>query len=81
MFQNRTENIGGFPYILDYLHIYLPYCIITIIAAILGIAGNLLVIFSVLLNEQLRRNQTCILIVNLGTLIQYYINTLIYHKS
>lgn len=66
MLKNTTENIGGFPYILDYLNIYLPYSIISFIASILGIVGNLGVILGVLLNPKLRQNQTCILILNLG---------------
>ena len=36
---NITEEIGGFPYILKYLDIYLPYSIISIIAVIIGILG------------------------------------------
>ena len=36
---NITENIGGFPYILNYLGIYLPYGLISFIAVIVGISG------------------------------------------
>lgn len=37
---NITENIGGFPYILNYLDIYLPYSLISLIDVIVGISGK-----------------------------------------
>lgn len=37
---NITENIGGFPYILKYLDIYLPYTLITFLDVIVGISGK-----------------------------------------
>ena len=33
------NNIGGFPYILDYLHIYMPYAVCSSILGVLGVAG------------------------------------------
>ena len=62
------ENIGGIPFILDKLHIYVPYSIASLLATILGLVGNLFVILSVLMSKKLRSNQTCILILNLGLL-------------
>ena len=37
---NTTEDIGGIPYILKYLEIYLPYSLISLIAVIVGITGE-----------------------------------------
>lgn len=62
------ENIGGFPYILDYLSVYLPYTVISGTSAILGLIGNAILISSVLISKKLRTNPTCILITNIGTL-------------
>ena len=39
-FENQTSNIGGFPYILGYLAIFLPYSILSLIGVIIGITGN-----------------------------------------
>lgn len=34
------ENIGGFPFILSYLNIFVPYSLILIIAIIVGVVGK-----------------------------------------
>lgn len=37
---NTTDaDIGGIPYILNYLSIYLPYSILSLIGVIVGLAG------------------------------------------
>lgn len=36
---SEDGNIGGFPYILDYLHIYMPYAVSSSILGVLGVAG------------------------------------------
>lgn len=43
---NLTEDIGGFPYILNYLGIFLPYSLLSIIGIIVGVTGlNLNIIY------------------------------------
>lgn len=36
---NLTEDIGGFPYILNYLGVFLPYSLLSIIGIIVGVTG------------------------------------------
>lgn len=67
--KNTTGNIGGIPYILPFLHIYLPYSIVSTLAFMLGLVGNLCVIIAILIDKKRRRNQTCILIVSLGYIL------------
>lgn len=35
----KNENIGGFPFIMDYLNIYIPYSVLSAIGVIVGVIG------------------------------------------
>lgn len=48
---NTTEDIGGIPYILNYLSIYLPYSILSLIGVIVGLAGYKIDRFFIHFNE------------------------------
>jgi hypothetical protein len=36
------EHIGGLPYILPYLGIYIPYSLLAFVGTVIGIIGNLI---------------------------------------
>ena len=59
-------NIGGIPYILNYLWVYTPYILFSTIGVIVGVVGNTLIFGSILTSKELRNNPTCILILNLA---------------
>lgn len=38
---SNDENIGGLPFILKYLNIYIPYSVISAIGVVVGVIGML----------------------------------------
>ena len=64
---NETFEIGGIHYFLLFLDAYLPYVTITIIGALVGVLGNILIIGTVCLNKELH-NSTNMLIFNLSVI-------------
>ena len=61
-----TTNIGGVPYFVEHMPIYLPYVIFSGFGIVFGILGNGLIVGTILTVKELRRNATCILILNLS---------------
>lgn len=60
------ENIGGMEFLMKYIHIYMPYNVLTFVGILFGFLGNTLIIGSILMSKELRTNSTCLLCLNLA---------------
>ena len=63
---NNSNEAGGFPYILGYLDLYMPYTALTCLGVCVGVLGNMLIVGSILTSKELRSNPTFVLIFNLA---------------
>ena len=61
-----TTNIGGVPFFVEHMPIYLPYVIFSGLGIVFGLLGNGLIVGTILTVKELRKNATCILILNLS---------------
>ena len=61
-----TAHIGGVPYFVEHMPIFLPFVVFSGLGIVLGILGNGLIVGAILTVKELRTNATCILILNLA---------------